>query len=358
MSRITRGRSDPAFSVEGPLHVDLEDLSPTLAASVVGPRWLVELSVPAGARDVVWKMANRVGRRLADEMDGVLFDPQEDRIVWPRSKQRRNVDLRGSTENSVEFEWAIPSHRFDDNLTVELLELLRRLLPEALPRRYGTFEPLQHRLEDGEEQFHVVWREESDSGVGMMFWKANKPVRGGLLVRPSSQRLTHGLRGGSIRIDVDARVFNDPRWRDLAVTILDRVGFLATAFAARALVAKHWPGGMPATEFDQLPPPMVGAGSWLGLPDHPAWMTWLPDAYTEAFDTSGYKGSIRRVGNGSIVVLADMPQRSEDLLPWSTRFPAEYCRRPSSPQRSRDSFLERRSDLPLEAATSIPFSAG
>ena len=77
-----------AFSLDGPLRVDAEDLPSWLAAAVLTPRWLVEISAPEGTSDLVWKMANRVGRHLADEMEGVLFDPQHDRIAWPRSRQR------------------------------------------------------------------------------------------------------------------------------------------------------------------------------------------------------------------------------------------------------------------------------
>lgn len=355
--RVMQRGSEPAFSLDGPLRVDAEDLPSPLATAVLTPRWLVEISAPEGTSDLVWKMANRVGRRLANEMEGVLFDPQHDQIAWPRSRQRRKVHLGGVLENTVEFQWAIPARSFTDDLTVEFLNVLRRYLPEALPRRYGTFEPLQHRLEDGEERFHALWREEADSAIGMMFWKATRPVRDGSLSAPSLRSSGDGLPAGSIRIGIDARVFGDSRWRELAITLLDRIGALTNAFSGRAIVEKHWPGGIPATELNNRPLPLAWGGAWHGLPDHPTWLTWLSPAYADAIDRSAYAGPVRATSNGSIVALSDEPRPAAGLLPWSYRFPIEYCRLPQSPPANRDAFVERL-DSPPQVAVNIPFAAG
>ena len=89
--RVLQGGSELAFSLEGPLRVESEDLPMEVAAAVLIPQWLVEINVPAETSNKVWRMALRTGRRLADEMSGVLFDPQQDEIVWPRSRQGRTV---------------------------------------------------------------------------------------------------------------------------------------------------------------------------------------------------------------------------------------------------------------------------
>lgn len=356
VQNITPRGSKPAFSLEGPLRINAEDLPLDLAAAVVTPQWLVEMNVPRGASETVWAMAVRVGRRLADDMGGVLFDPQQDEIVWPRSKQRRIIRLEGDPLRDVEFEWAIPMVGFTQTLSADLLDLLRRLLPEAIPRRFGTFEPLQHRLDDGDDGFHDVWREEAESDFSLgLFWTATKPVREGSVFFPDPDGSPDGIPSGSIQMSIDARVFEEPRWRALAETILDRVGSLTKAFAGRAVVIKHHSGGIPASELNTLAPSMVWSGAWLGLPDHPAWLTWLSPSYADKIDLLALSGLARDVGHGSIVCLADEPRSAEELVPWHVRFPADYSRLPESPASDRSGYVER-IGIPTRAARKLPLA--
>lgn len=352
VERGTR-RGETSFTIEGPLRIEAEDLPTELAAAVLVPRWTLELSVPAGSPDLVWVMAARTGRYLADASEGVLFDPQEDRIVWPRSQQRRLTVPTGKRTTHVEFSWAIPAEAFTAALPKRLMATLRRLLPEGLPRRYGAFEPLQHRLEEGDDAFTSRWLEEQSSAVGMLFWKGSAPVGEGFVSFPVDHHPDEGVRAGSVEFKVDGRVFDVPRWRELAFELLDEIGGLSSAFYARALVEQRRDGGIPAYELAGLPPPVVSGGAWSGLPDHPAWLTWLGPGYAGVVDVAMPASSIIVRRHGSIVRFSEQPLRAAELLPWTSRFPPEYCRLPVEPSAERSQHLERISDA-IRPAIHIP----
>jgi hypothetical protein len=329
------------FSIDGPLRIDAEDLPSELAAAVLMPRWTLDLSLPAGSPDLAWAMVVKTGRYLADMAEGVLFDPQEDRIVWPRSQQRRLARSEGERTTHVEFSWVIPAGAFAEALPRRLLATFRRRLPEALPRRYGAFEPLQHRLEEGDDAFVSRWLEEQGSAVGLLFWKGSTPVGEGFVSFPSDQRPDLGIPAGSVQFQVDGRVFDDARWRELAFELLDEIGELSSAFYSRALVEQRRGGGIPASEFGALPPPVVSRGAWSGLPDHPAWLTWLGPGYAGIVDVTMPASVKVARRHGSIVRLSERPLLASELLPWVDRFPPEYCRLPDPPSTDRAQYLER-----------------
>jgi hypothetical protein len=341
------------FTIDGPLRIDAEDLPAELVAAVLVPRWTFELSVPGGSPDLAWSMAAKTGRYLADAGEGILFDPQEDGIVWPRSQQRRLARAVGERTTLVEFSWVLPASAFTEALPRRLLAALRRRLPEGLPRRYGAFEPLQHRFEEGDDAFVSSWLEEQHSPVGLLFWKGSSPVGEGLVVFPSDERPDLGIPAGSVEFQVDGRVFDDPRWRELALELLDEIGALSSAFYARALVEQRRGGGIPASELAALPPAVVSRGTWSGLPDHPAWLTWLGPGYAGIVDAA-MPASVKTVRrHGSIVRLSERPLLAPDLLPWVDRFPPEYCRLPDSPSSDRARYLERFGDA-IRRADRIP----
>jgi hypothetical protein len=352
IERETR-QGTASVSIDGPLQIDAEDLPTELAAAVLVPRWTLELSVPAGSPDRAWAMAARTGRYLADASEGVLFDPQEDRIIWPRSQIRRLVRSEGKRTSHVEFSWVIPAGAFTEALPRRLLAVLRRLIPEGLPRRYGSFEPLQHRLDEGDDAFVSRWLEEQGSAVGLLFWKGSSPVGEGLVSFPSDQRPDLGIPAGSVEFQVDGRVFDDPRWRELAFELLDEVGALSSAFYARALVEQRKDGDITAAELVALPPSVVSRGAWSGLPDHPAWLTWLGPGYAGIVDVAMPASVKVARRHGSMVRLSERPLLAPELLPWVDRFPSEYCRLPDPPSTDRARHLERYGD-PIRPAVRIP----
>ena len=85
----------------------------------------------------------------------MLYLPQKDEIVWPQSVQklrsvpRSAASVAGTLKLDLLF-----ARRLTSSDARALLDVRRAWMPEAMPRRFDTFEPLQGRLErDGEGAF-------------------------------------------------------------------------------------------------------------------------------------------------------------------------------------------------------------
>jgi hypothetical protein len=65
--------------IDGPLEAEDEDAPAPVVAALLSVRWTVELS---GSEP---KAVTRLARAVAESARGVVYDPQEDRIVWPRN---------------------------------------------------------------------------------------------------------------------------------------------------------------------------------------------------------------------------------------------------------------------------------
>jgi len=86
---------------------------------------------------------------------------------------------------------------------------------------------------------------------------------------------------------------------------------------------------------------VVSRGAWTGLPDHPAWLTWLGPGYAGIVDVTLPAAVKVARRHGSIVRLSEDPLLALELLPWVDRFPPEFCRLPDPPSTDRAQHLER-----------------
>jgi hypothetical protein len=356
IERRSRRPTQTGFIINEPARIEAEDLPPELAAAVVVPRWETEINVPATASDVIWRMALRLGRHVADDSQGVLFDPQEDEILWPRSKHRRvSPRSAGESASTLDLEWAIPPEGFTDRLPADLLALLRRSLPEGLPRRFGSYEPLQGRLDDdGDAGFIAAWRTEQAQQMGSLFWKGRTPAPSGSLFFPSAWAGGQGgIAAGCLSMDLDGAALDDPRWRELAMDILDEMAALSGAFYARATFQARSPDWNTVAVIGTNPPSITPRSEWLGLPDTPAWLTWLGRQYADAIVDSLPADLCHRARHGMVVRLSGDPRTQLELVPWADRFPADYCRQrdPRPPERER--YIEHIND-PLRVAPRFP----
>jgi hypothetical protein len=93
----------------------------------------------------------------------------------------------------------------------EFINLLDRMLPEALPKRYGLYEPPQNVLsETGIEHFLSFLQEHLDQVV---VWYPHRPVTNVSIYCTSRWGATrHGFRTNYVRVGVEARALEQPGW--------------------------------------------------------------------------------------------------------------------------------------------------
>lgn len=287
--------SDGAFTVDGPVTVEIEDLPDALAGAVLAPRFLVEISVPVAATEADRARALKLAKQLAEQGRGAVYDPQEDAVVWP--KRRRRSYAAAAVEERirvVELTWYLAGRECSPDVPAGLLDGLRAACPDALPRRYGDYEPLQHKFEQGSEHAFVnLWHRlyaEEPWGTHL-FWNAQSPCFGGSASLPDRRatspdgrpvvRVEGAARCTTISLHFDGRALHlDPRWCEAVVALLPsmsrRLGaFYAAAHVQRNVIAKRTSVWYDGTS-ERVPMPH----SWFaGLPPAPTWLAWFGPAY-------------------------------------------------------------------------------
>jgi hypothetical protein len=279
IKRSVRGASDNTLSIDGPLRVEREDLPEVVAERAVGVRVLYQLSVPTSSRAAV-SLATEIAQSVADLVDGVLYDPQRSRVIWPRGAKRRLQLPKTNRVDVLKLHWYVSRQELKQHLAANVLDVIARRLPEALPRRFGNYEPLQHRLdESGHDGFVQFWRDEKMS----MFWKGTLPCFGGYATGLGDSVI--GTTVGSIHLDFDCRITADERWREELIRLFVELAMTTDCLYAHSVVERDWivHGANLSCTADQIetfPPGLTDRSRWLGLPPYPTWLAWYGLAYT------------------------------------------------------------------------------
>ena len=154
----------------------------------------------------------RVSAMVAKSAHGVIFDPQTDAVETPSGVKRFVPTLREERFSVLEMSWW-----FTDGpiLSPEgrglMLSCMEKYLPEALPKRYGDYEPPQyHYAETGRRHF----LEFLGSSRAMVVWYPNTPVVGVAYSLARSAGPTRlGFRCHRLTISIDAGALEQPGWQ-------------------------------------------------------------------------------------------------------------------------------------------------
>jgi hypothetical protein len=276
VSRRVRGAVRWAFSIDGPLRVEREDVPADVLKRIAGPDVQFQVSVLDDSGTSV-TLARRTCLALAKAIDGALYDPQDDDVVWPGSSRRRAVVVPQGTDrvDALDIEWTTiraPTH----DTVAGLLDLLQTL-PEAAPVRFGPFEPLQYRLDtDGPDAFVRAVMEED-----FLSWTARRPFVGGHAGRmtwpgaPTERRPLYQVSLNLLLLSLD-----DPGWREEVVHLFRRVAEHLDCFHAQGAVSRgHCGTSLASDNRTVLPTNLGNVQGWRGLPDHPVWLTWFGEPY-------------------------------------------------------------------------------
>jgi hypothetical protein len=289
---------DATVEIDGPMEAEDEDAPPQVVAALLSVRWTVQLS----GHDP--KAVNRLARTIAEAGRGLVYDPQEDRIAWPRNPARlRKVETSRDTrrdDDDIQLHWLF-ARRLTSVDAHALLAVLRDAMPEAVPVRFGDHEPMQGRLDrDGDDAFAAFW-----DGTDMPFWRGAKPFEWGFVflerglgaALPPDRR--PALGPDELELDFHPGVCDDARWLAAIERLLVRVAEALGPFFAYAHHEKQ---------------KVERAGDWQGLPPEPLWLAWLGDAYREA------------ASSGPLIRAADRPDDFEALRRAPSPWPSELVR--------------------------------
>ena len=270
---VVRGaRARYSFTLGLPVGVEAEDVPQEVTAAMLGPSYLYELMVE-GSSTTETPHAVRFARRLAQASAGVVLDQQTGQI-WARGKLRAAPPVQRGTIAVVDVTWYVRPRGTGAAAANAWLDLARRHLPEALPRRFGPHEPLSMTLDvDGPDAFVAAVAAETM----FLSHKASAPCIGGSLAGGAGGPGVH-----SHRLSVHREALEDARWRAALQRLFVEFAVATDAVFASAEVQRgvEWSGRStwfgPAVERTTY---LAARGRWAGLLPYPAWWSWFGPDY-------------------------------------------------------------------------------
>ncbi|MFK0009702.1 hypothetical protein ACIQTZ_21880 [Paenarthrobacter sp. NPDC090520] len=240
-----------------------------------------------------------------------MATPKTEKKQRPRTEQPR-------VRNEVWLDWIL----LEEDLPVDFLKrnlgLAQEILSEALPVRFGKYEPLQFRFDSSGENGFIDEFYNDESNGWDIYYKNPPPVTYGKI---EAHKLGRGIPFTRITLVVDGHALADKELRSAL-----RQFFLAVATELGAVYASaevERDQDMQRRPSFRLPPEQ-----WVGFPPYPLWWVWAGPRLApeigkflgpEATERSG--GLYRSFSDAPL----DRRQLAEKLgaqnLPW---IPAEY----------------------------------
>ncbi len=319
VEQVTPAGVIPLFTIDGgPAEAD--DLMLELAASIKSPRWSGMISIPYSGAPAAARIALSVALSIAERYRGVVFDPQTAEVILPRGGRKPPPRIKEERVSVVEVEWFFPISRLAGETPRVLLEILRRTVPDAAPRRFeGT------RLADGMEQFCALWEKEASSSHDphLWSWTGVWPSYLSLVMfrRETERGHLDALPAWNLSIPIDLRpVAADAGLRtaviDLFVSMASTLGaFYAASYVVRGEIAiGHELYSDNETESSSV-------YLWEGLPDFPTWLTWFGESYRHEVTEALREFPVEEYANGIFLQIGDKPLNRDELRDRFPRLP-------------------------------------
>ncbi|MDQ0279410.1 hypothetical protein QO003_003713 [Arthrobacter silviterrae] len=313
---VVRGaRRAYCFTIDGPFRVEPEDVPEEVTASVIGAKALYQVLVE-GSEEPSIPHAVKFARKLAKATGGALLDEQTDE-VWPKGNRVARPREAARPTELVTVNFYTLTAELPEDLPRNYLALARKYLPEALPTRFGTYEPHQGKLDrDGDQAFTDMWLENPNS---ILFFKCEYPIARGSMNGPQRNRSV-----GRTSLHLDNAALADPGWLDGLRRFFVAFALESKSFFASVEVLRNYEWGSrsyeqrPGAE-DEIWP--IHIGEWKGFVPYPQSWTWFGPEQIKI--VSPYlTGRREQHGDHLLHVLAEKPidrDQLAGLLPDPTR---------------------------------------
>lgn len=297
-----------------------EDLEEALAWVTLAPQWKYVLTVPLKATKSELTRAGDFAKKLAEIICGAAIDPQVDKILYPKGKKQRYIaDLSQERINVIEMKWFLAKVHMTEDIVRSFLKQIEKILPEALPLRYGNKEPMPYVFRekgkcpknDKIEDF-ILHTMEQKNLENVIYWNSERPCFGGGISFgcENFSREKEAFRCDTISLTFDARACNsDGRWIHIFEELFLQVSKELSPIYGMAFVEENigiskkgtlWYNG----KEKRYPIPYYHC--WSGIPGYPMWMSWFGKPYVSIIEPTLKKGFAYRKEQNGIYYCAGM----------------------------------------------------
>jgi hypothetical protein len=251
--------------------------------------FLVELSLePISAPKSAWPTVMAAAQTVAEELAGLVEDPQAGSFKLPRGTTRYLKPKREERFAVLNLSWwYMESPLRSDGGIAEFLAVLTRHVPEAVPRRYGLWEPPPYKTEETGMDALVVFLAENLDQLLVLYTK--RPAVGiyiGDCNGAAHPRL--GFRANHVSIEIEAQVLEQAGWERAVRTLWRDVSRFLQPFygEARVLSDYLWRGERAMSDMRTAVHP-VRSWFWRGIPPEPGVALVLGPRYTGLWKPGG-----------------------------------------------------------------------
>lgn len=251
--------------------VEPEDVPEEVAALLPGIGWLTELNLEGDAPKAAMALARKSAKEIAKAAHGVVEDPQEDAILTPAGVKRFVRPKRDKKFSVLNFSWWFMTDVLAKREGRDaFLDLLGKGLPEALPKRYGTYEPPEYKLEtEGRKHLEKFL---GTNLTDLIVWYPQRPVTKLNVSCPDPLGASaRGFRSNLVEMEIESAVLEQPGWKETLERIWHAMTRLLKPFygEVRSVHNQVWMGatvGMLATDVDDNYHEVARSWFWRGVP--------------------------------------------------------------------------------------------
>jgi hypothetical protein len=280
--------------VVGPAHrVEPEDVPDAVHALIPGIGYMIELNLePTAAPQSAHALLKRVAKALATLGHGIVVDPQTDTFTTPTGIRRYIAPPRSATVTALELSWFSVDARFASRDGLDrVVACFERSVHEALPVRYGAYEPPSFRYsETGREHLvdFLVKEYLEPRSFGFVVWYPKRPVLNvGLSI--GAGKFSAGWRCHRLTLTLEASVLEQAGWPNALQELWRRLAQTVHAFYADVRILRRYRvGAATIAEFMDAERHPVCGPFWAGIPREGACAIALGEPYLSLwpeFDT-------------------------------------------------------------------------
>lgn len=258
--------------VVGPVHrVVPEDVPETVRALLPGIDYMIELNLePTAASQSARALLKRTAKALATAAHGVVVDLQTDTLTTPAGVRRFVAPPRGASLTALELSWFSVDTRFASREGLDgVIDCLERSVHEALPVRYGQYEPPSIRYSETGRQHLIDFLAEEylkPRSLGFVVWYPKRPVlHVGLSIGVGKSPV--GWRCHRLTLTLEASVLEQGGWSNALQQLWRRMAQTVHAFYADVRILRRYRAGGGTVDelLDAERHPVCGP-FWAGIP--------------------------------------------------------------------------------------------
>ncbi|MBU1382459.1 hypothetical protein KKD49_16635 [Myxococcota bacterium] len=127
-----------------------EDIPDSIIGTIPGLQYLIECYIePTTSSQSIIKEMTKMAKTLAQNSYGLVYNPQTDEMILPTGVKRFKSIEKTERLSVIELTWWLNDNSIlNKEKLLEFLNILEKYLPEALPKRYGTYEPPKEKFID------------------------------------------------------------------------------------------------------------------------------------------------------------------------------------------------------------------